>query len=217
MATVAPAGAVNGGGAPPFQEEAPPETLTVKQMGLRAVERAVSENNASVQSLRKTAASMDTGSSLSEQFEAQGGALELQTGSTEEMIGKNGRGDGQIADKEEATCMETYEAQKKLLENQRDSLCAKARTACREFRARRRSCRSRMRYTSSGSRADNVADQLTMAAQTLLISFKTCSIRSRSSNGSLPRLTAALDVMERSFPLGLVGQYQMGYRAQSAG
>ncbi len=78
MATVAPAGAVNGGGSVTVQEEAPPETLTVKQMGLRAVERAVSENNASVQSLRKTAAGMDTGSSLSEQFEAQGGALELQ-------------------------------------------------------------------------------------------------------------------------------------------
>ena len=88
MATVAPAGAVNGGGSVAVQEEAPPETLTVKQMGLRAVERAVSENNASVQSLRKTAAGMDTGSSLSEQFEAQGGALELQIKQYQEMIGK---------------------------------------------------------------------------------------------------------------------------------
>ena len=45
MATFAPAGAVNGGGSVAVQEEAPPETITVKQMGLRAVgkqrERAV--------------------------------------------------------------------------------------------------------------------------------------------------------------------------------
>ena len=55
-------------------------------MGRRAVERAVSENNASVQSLRKTAAGMDTGSSMSEQFEAQGGALELQITQYQNMI-----------------------------------------------------------------------------------------------------------------------------------
>ena len=206
MATVAPAGAVNGGGSAAVQEEAPPETLTVKQMGLRAVERAVSENNASVQSLRKTAASMDTGSSLSEQFEAQGGALELQIKQYQEMIGKMEEAMEQIADKE-SDLYKTYEAQKKLLENQRDSLQQSADSLPVQGAAAVMQIEDAVYQLRK--QADNVADQLTMAAQTLLISIQNLQYSQQKLERQLASLDRSLDVMETQLSLGLVSQYQM--------
>ncbi len=206
MATVVPAGAVNSGGTAAVQEEAPPEALTVKQMGLRAVERAVSENNASVQSLRKTAAGMDTGSSMSEQFEAQGGALELQIKQYQEMIGKMEEAMEQIADKE-SDLYKTYEAQKKLLENQRDSLQQSAASLPRQGAAVVMQIEDAVYQIRK--QADNVADQITMAAQTLLISIQNLQYSQQKLERQLASLDRSLDVMETQLSLGLVSQYQM--------
>lgn len=114
---------MNGGGSVAVQEEAPPETLTVKQMDCGGRARGIGKQRERAVAA-KTAAGMDTGSSLSEQFEAQGGALELQIKQYQEMIGKMEEAMEQIADKE-SDLYKTYEAQKKLLENQRGQPAAK--------------------------------------------------------------------------------------------
>ena len=205
MATVVPAGAVNSGGTAAVQEEAPPEALTVKQMGLRAVERAVSENNASVQSLRKTAAGMDTGSSMSEQFEAQGGALELQIAQYQSMIDEMEKAMEQITNKE-GYLYKTYEAQKKQLENQRDSLQQSAASLPLQGAAVVMQIEDAVYQIRQ---ADNVADQITMAAQTLLISIQNLQYSQQKLERQLASLDRNLDVMETQLSLGLVSQYQL--------
>lgn len=205
MATVVPAGAVNSGGTAAVQEEAPPEALTVKQMGLRAVERAVSENNASVQSLRKTAAGMDTGSSMSEQFEAQGDALKLQIAQYQSMIDEMEEAMEQI-DKDNYL-YKTYEAQKKQLENQRDSLQQSAASLPLQGAAVVMQIEDAVYQIRK--QADNVADQITMAAQTLLLSIQNLQYSQQKLERQLASLDRNLDVMETQLSLGLVSQYQL--------
>ena len=211
-ALAAPAGAAEGGGQAAAQApqgtEAPAVSgmpVTVKEMGLTAVERAVRENNSTVRSLKNIASSIDTVSDISDQYAAQGGLIQVQIENYKNLIaGLDAAMEGlEPSD----NLYKTYAAQKKLLEDNLKSLQLNELTMPVQQQA----------YASAiddavydlRKQAANVADQLAMGAQDMLIGIKTLQSTEVGLNRQLAQLDRTLSMMETTRKLGMISQYQI--------
>lgn len=178
---------------------------TVKYLGLTAVEKAVKENNTTVQALRKTAASMDTGSSLSAGYDAQGSGLEAQIESYQALIDSLEK---TMEDLDAGTDLyKTYEAQKKLLENSLaglqsslDSLPSSAQIAVAQIEDVAYQLRKQ---------ADNLENQLAMSAQTMLLSIQTLKNSEQALQNQIELADEQLAVKETQFSLGIISAYDL--------
>lgn len=180
--------------------------LTVRTMGLQAVERAVDEDNATVRALRKTAEGVDTASTMSKQLSQQSAGLQAQIGQYDALIGGIESAMAQLSDTESAL-YQTYAMQKKLLEGQRDEL----QQSVNALPLTSNSAISQIREAADqiSRQADNVADQMAMGAQTILISLKTLEYTQQQLNRSLSALDRNISVLETQFSIGMASQYQL--------
>lgn len=179
--------------------------VTIKEMGLTAVERAVRENNATVRSLQNIASSIDTVSDIADQYAAQGGLIQVQIENYKNLIaGLEAAMEGVDPSSD---LYKTYAAQKKLLEENLQSLQMNELT----IPIQQQSYASAIDDAVYDLRrqAANVADQLAMGAQDMLIGIKTLQNAETGLNRQLAQLDRTIGMMETTLRLGLASQYEM--------
>lgn len=209
--SVMPAGAV--GDTPSAAQEeqaADPTAVTVKKMGLRAVRAAVEEGSPTVEILRKTAASMDAGGSSGEMDSSvtspitilQEQIIKLETAITK--LEENG---------DQTNLLQTYKAQKALLEAQLQSIQTSLSSSVLQGQAlltQMEDAAYRLR-----KQADSLEGQLAQAAQSMLIGIQNLQYSKEQLERQLASLDRTIAVAEVQLSIGKLSQMQMdAYRNQ---
>ena len=189
------------------QTQTEPGALTEKRMGLRAVRTAVEENNPTVQALHKTAAgigSTGSGSAGSSDGEALSpvtiylGLIEGIETTMAEMM-ESGQADTDL--------YHTYEAQKTLLENQMNTLVQSMESMAAQGEMALLQLEDAAYQLSR--QADNVAGQLAMGAQTMLVSIRNLECTGEQLERQLDALDRNIAVMEVQLEIGMISQLQL--------
>lgn len=187
------------------QREGVPPMMTVRKMGLRGVESAVQNDNPTVRSLRKIAASVDTASSISGQLTQQGMGLEMQIAAYQKMIDDIDK--AMLALAPDSDLYRTYAAQKRLLESQMAALKQSADGMTAQGQA------AIMQVEDAAymlkKQAENAANQMSKGAQTLLITIKNLQYTEQKLERQLAALDRGLKIMETQFSLGMISRYQL--------
>lgn len=204
--SIIPAGAAVGStGASALQTQQMQAAIKVQQMGLGSVEEAVQKNNPTVRSLRKMAAGLDTTSDIAAQLEQQGTGLQMQLAAYDKMIADMQRAmEGLTPDSD---LYLTYTAQIRLLEGQKTALEQDAGGMAAQGQGAILQIEDAV-FTLR-KQAQNVADQLSSGAQTLLITIKNMQLTEEKLKRQLAALDRGLDVMQTQLALGMISQYQL--------
>lgn len=178
---------------------------TVKQMGLSAVERAVREGNATVRSLQNTAYAADSSSSIATSYTAQGGSMEAQITSYQSLI--DGLDAAMQSLDQSSALYKTYEAQKKVLQGNLDRL----QQSLNGLPTEKESTTAQIddAVYDIQKQADNVADQLAMGAQDLLISIKTLQYSEEALERQIAALDRRISVLETKHARGMVSAFDL--------
>ena len=206
---VLPAGAVGSvqpENAQSTAETAPstPTAYTVKQMGLLSVRKAVEKNNGTVQMLNKTAASLDSSSYMS------AGSSTGSVGESESLIYSK-----LIEDMEKAMeglettsdLYKTYYAQINAFKGYKTSLEQSTMSSMQQGMA----ALSQLDATAYTLRkqAVNVSGQLSLGAQTMLITIDNLGCTKEKLQCTLTQLDRNLAVLKTQRRLGMVSQLQL--------
>jgi len=172
----------------------------VIEWGLGSVEKAVLENNPTAKSLLMTAASM-TGGSVD--YSGQTDSLGSQTASYQSLI------DGMDAAMREldtnSDLYKTYAAQKKLLQHSLESLQASINTP----QAAMGSLQGEDMTYQMQRQSENIANQLAMGAQNMLISIRTLQLSEEQLNRQLDAAERNIRTLKLKLSCGMVSQYDV--------
>ena len=208
IGAAAPACAAEPSAAPPAAPQgtqSEPQALTVKKMGLRAVEKAVTENNPTVRSLQKTAAGLDTGSSIAAQMEMQGAAVEMQIAMYQGLL-EQIKSAMEECDQESAL-YKTYAAQQMLLESQIASLTQTAAALPAQSAAAVMQIDDAVYQLRH--QADSIAAQMTSGAQTMLLSLRNLEYTTERLERQLASLDRSLAVLDTQLAIGMTSPLQV--------
>lgn len=179
------------------------QTQTVKTLTLKSVERAVRENNATVQAMWKKAYSRDSSSSLSAGGSAQSGSLEAQFTAYESLI--DGIEAAMATLDRNSDLYKTYAAQKQVLENnvtqlrqQLGGLPAETQMSVSQV--------DDVVYTLK-KQAENVENQLAKGAQDLLLSIRTLQNAEKGMQRQLDAHDRQLNALKAKRDCGMVSDY----------
>lgn len=211
--SVAPAGAVDE--APSAvtepeqsqQTQTEPGALTEKRMGLRAVRTAVEENNPTVQALHKTAAGIgSTGSGAAGSSDGEAlSPVVIYQGLIEDI--ENAMAAMEESGQANTDLYHTYEAQKTLLENQMNTLVQSMESMAAQGEMALLQLEDAAYQLSR--QADNVAGQLAMGAQTMLVSIRNLECTGEQLERQLDALDRNIAVMEVQLEIGMISQLQL--------
>ncbi|MDO4269561.1 MAG: hypothetical protein Q4C72_01435 [Eubacteriales bacterium] len=194
--SVLPAGAAADGSAPA------PE-LTVKEMGLPSVERAVRENNPTVRALEKRAAGMDIGSDLMAEAMQQAQIIQEQVAAYQKMAGElEAKLDDPTLDE---SLRKTYEAQLQVLQSMIDSLMPSGGGGSSSGGSDQLSQLDDAVYQLRKT-AGFTADQMSFGAQSMLLGIRTLQLSEQSLTRQIAALDRQLAVLERMRSLGTASQ-----------
>ena len=193
---------------PPAAEQTQSDArqVTIKRMGLLAVEKAVTENNPTVRSLRKTAAGINSGTNLAAQMEMQGAAVEMQIQMYQGLIAQL-RAEMEAAGDTESDLYKTYAAQIMLLESQIAGLQQSAATL--PVQGAMAVLQMEDAAYQVQRQADGIAAQMTSGAQTMLLSMKNLEYTAERLERQLAALDRSLAVMDTQLSLGMVSKLQV--------
>ena len=175
--------------------------LTYKSWGLGSVKKAVQENNPTAQALMKTAAGIDTASDISNQLAAAGLGLQAQIEAYQKMIDDMTAAMGASADE---TLKATYQAQIAYLQATVDSL-TQSKNA---LPVQQQSAVSKIEDAEYQlrSQAENIADQMTLGAQKLLITLQTLEYSQDTIARNLAMIDRNLAVLRVQRSIGMASE-----------
>ncbi len=175
--------------------------LTYKSWGLGSVKKAVQENNPTAQALMKTAAGIDTASDISNQLAAAGLGLQAQIEAYQKMIDDMTAAMGASADE---TLKATYQAQIAYLQATVDSL-TQSKNA---LPVQQQSAVSQIEDAAYQLRrqAENIADQMTLGAQKLLITLQTLEYSQDTIARNLAMIDRNLAVLRVQRSIGMASE-----------
>ena len=179
--------------------EAP--ALKVRQMGLLAVQKAVTENNSTVRMLRKNASAIESATSGSS---SSAGAL--NPGQAYSQLADTLQGiinDGKLSD----DMKKTYEAQIEALRANADNLNFSVSSQMQSAMAMLSQLDDQAYQLRR--QADSIANQMAMAAQNLLYTMETLDCQMESLKNGIATLDRNLAVMKVQRSRGMIGQLQL--------
>lgn len=179
--------------------EAP--ALKVRQMGLLAVQKAVTENNSTVRMLRKNASAIESATSGSS---SSGGAL--NPGQAYSQLADTLQGiinDGKLSD----DMKKTYEAQIEALRANADNLNFSVSSQMQSAMAMLSQLDDQAYQLRR--QADNIANQMAKTAQDLLYTMETMDYQMENLKNGIATLDRNLAVLRVQRSRGMIGQLQL--------
>ena len=198
----APAAAVSGTA---VTAQSVPAAYTVKKMGLLGVKRTVESENNTVKMLRKTAASLDSGSYAAGGSGGSAGQSEMEIYA--DLIATMQASMKKIDKTEQPDLYKTYEAQLQVLKDYQTSLQQNAISGMQQGMAMLQKLDDAA-YTVR-KQADNVSGQLALGAQTMLITIKNLGYTRQNLQVTLAQLDRNLAVLKTQRKRGMIGQLQL--------
>lgn len=182
-----------------------PTAYTVKQMGLLGVRKAVEKNNGTVQMLNKTAASLDSSSYMSA-GSSTGSVGESESGIYQKLIDEMTKARDALTDKT-SDLYKTYDAQINAFKGYKNSLEQSTMSSMQQGMA----ALSQLDATAYTLRkqAVNVSGQLSLGAQTMLITIDNLGCTKEKLQCTLTQLDRNLAVLKTQRRLGMVSQLQL--------
>lgn len=180
--------------------EAP--ALKVRQMGLLAVQKAVTENNATVRMLRKNASAIESatsGSSSSMGAAANPGQMYSELADTLQGIIDSGKLDDDMK--------KTYEAQIEALRANAENLNFSVSSQLQSAMAMISQLDDQAYQLRK--QADSIANQMAKTAQDLLYTMETMDCQMESLQNGIATLDRNLSVMRVQRSRGMIGQLQL--------
>ena len=182
-----------------------PTAYTVKKMGLLGVRKAVEKDNGTVQMLNKTAASLDSSSYLSGSS-SSGSVGESESSIYQKLIDEMTAARDALTDKT-SDLYKTYDAQITVFQNYKTSLDQSTMSSMQQGMAAL-SQLDAMAYTLR-KQAVNVSGQLSLGAQTMLITIDNLGCTKEKLQCTLTQLDRNLAVLKTQRRLGMVSQLQL--------
>lgn len=179
--------------------EAP--ALKVRQMGLLAVQKAVTENNSTVRMLRKNASAIESATSGSS---SSGGAL--NPGQAYSQLADTLQGiinDGNLSD----DMKKTYEAQIEALRANADNLNFSVSSQMQSAMAMLSQLDDQAYQLRR--QADSIANQMAKTAQDLLYTMETMDYQMENLKNGIATLDRNLAVLRVQRSRGMIGQFQL--------
>lgn len=179
--------------------EAP--ALKVRQMGLLAVQKAVTENNSTVRMLRKNASAIESATSSSS---SSGGAL--NPGQAYNQLADTLQGiinDGKLSD----DMKKTYEAQIEVLRANADNLNFSVSSQMQSAMAMLSQLDDQAYQLRR--QADSIANQMAKTAQDLLYTMETMDYQMENLKNGIATLDRNLAVLRVQHSRGMIGQLQL--------
>ena len=179
--------------------EAP--ALKVRQMGLLAVQKAVTENNSTVRMLRKNASAIESATSGS-----SSSAGSLNPGQAYNQLADTLQGiinDGKLSD----DMKKTYEAQIEALRANADNLNFSVSSQMQSAMAMLSQLDDQAYQLRR--QADNIANQMAKTAQDLLYTMETMDYQMENLKNGIATLDRNLAVMKVQRSRGMIGQLQL--------
>ena len=179
--------------------EAP--ALKVRQMGLLAVQKAVTENNSTVRMLRKNASAIESATSGSSSMGSTASPGAMYSKLADDLQGIiNGGG---LSD----DMKKTYEAQIEALRANADNLNFSVSSQMQSAMAMLSQLDDQAYQLRR--QADSIANQMAMAAQNLLYTMETLDCQMESLKNGIATLDRNLAVMKVQRSRGMIGQLQL--------
>ena len=179
--------------------EAP--ALKVRQMGLLAVQKAVTENNSTVRMLRKNASAIESATSGSSSMGSTASPGAMYSKLADDLQGIiNGGG---LSD----DMKKTYEAQIEALRANADNLNFSVSSQMQSAMAMLSQLDDQAYQLCR--QADSIANQMAMAAQNLLYTMETLDCQMESLKNGIATLDRNLAVMKVQRSRGMIGQLQL--------
>lgn len=182
--------------------EAP--ALKVRQMGLLAVQKAVTENNSTVRMLRKNASAIESATSGSS---SSGGALnpgQAYSQLADTLQGIINDNDGKLSD----DMKKTYEAQIEALRANADNLNFSVSSQMQSAMAMLSQLDDQAYQLRR--QADSIANQMAKTAQDLLYTMETMDYQMENLKNGIATLDRNLAVLRVQRSRGMIGQLQLG-------